>query len=82
MVVASSSEAVRKVEDGGLRVREPERITVSRTVQSYPNSLSFSKADFLALITMVINCIAQSERKSQNIELVVATETLLGGKRF
>ena len=66
-------EAVRKVEDGGLRVREPERIPVSsKPVQSDPNSLCFSKVGFLGFIAMVINCITQMEWKSQKIDLLIA----------
>ena len=74
----SYAETVRKVEDDGLSVREPERVPViSRPVQSDPNSLCVSNVGFLAFINKVINCTAQMERKSQGIEWVAAAAKFL-----
>jgi hypothetical protein len=47
----SYAEAVRKVEDGGKRMRIP---VSSRPVQNDPNSLYFSKVGFVAFVAMVI----------------------------
>ena len=55
----------------------------SRSVQSDQNSLCFIKFGFLEFIAMVINFIAQMERKSQKIELVVTSkDTFLGIRDF
>ena len=72
----SYAEAMRKVEDGGQRVRESERIPMSsRPVQSDLNS-------FLVFITMVIICTTRMEMKSQEIELVVAAVETFWGVRY
>ena len=79
----SYAEALRKVEDGALWVRDPERIPVSsRPVQSDLNSLGFSKVVFLVFIAMVINCTAQMEWKSQKIDFLVAAAGTFLGVRF
>ena len=70
---------MRKVDDGGKRVKEPERINVrSSPVQSDPNSLCF-KVGFLVVFALVINCTAQMEHIFQKIDLVVVVaDTFLG----
>ena len=57
----SYAEAVKKVEEDGSRVRDPERICVSsRSVPTQRNrpttDICLSKIGFLAFIAMVINC--------------------------
>ena len=77
-VEVSKVRAVRKVENGGQRVMEPER-----PVQSNPNSLCFSKAGFLPFIAMVINCAAQMERKSKKMSFSgSSSREVFGCQRF
>ena len=84
----SYAEAVKKVEEEGSRVRDPERIPVnSRSVpeqKDRPTSdISFSKLGFLVFIAVVINCTAEMEHESQRIDVVVAAaEDVSGYMRF
>ena len=75
------AEAVKKVEEDGSRVRDPERIPVSsRFVPAQrdrpTNYLCFSKV-VLVFISMVINCTTELKRKSQKIDVVAAAEMYL-----
>jgi hypothetical protein len=47
-------------EDGSSRVRDPERIAMSRKrpIERDRNNMCFSKVGFLAFIAMVVNCTA------------------------
>jgi hypothetical protein len=80
------SEAVKRVvEKDGYRVRDPERIPVSRQrlIESDGKNMCFSKVGFLAFIAMVISCTAEMDGKSQKIEVVVAeVEKYLGLRGF
>ena len=67
----SYAEAVKKVEEDGSRMRDPERSGVS--IRSVPvqrdkptSDICFNKIRFLAFIAMVINCTAGMEHKSQS----------------
>ena len=68
-------EAVKRVvEEDGSRVRNPKRIPVNRLrpIESDRNNMCFSKVVFLAFMTMVDNCTAGIECKSQRIDVKVA----------
>ena len=72
----SYAEAVKKVEEDGLRGRDPERSGVSSRFilvqrDRLTGDICFSKIGFLAFIEMVINCTAGMKHKSQKIEVVV-----------
>ena len=75
----SYDEAVKKVEEDGSMVTDPERIPVSsRSVPAQrdrPTSdICFIKVGFLVFMAMVINCTREMERKSPKIDLVGAAE--------
>ncbi|KAK6322226.1 hypothetical protein J4Q44_G00070180 [Coregonus suidteri] len=58
----SYAEAVKRVvEEDGYRVRDPERIPVSRQrlIEIDGKNMCFSKVGFLAFIAMVFNCTAE-----------------------
>ena len=71
----SYAEAVKRVvEEDGYRVRDTERIPVSRQKprESDGKNMCFSKVGFSAFIAMVVNCTAEMDQKSQKIVVVVA----------
>lgn len=73
------------IEEDGYRVRDPERIPVSRQRprKSDGKNMCFSKVGFFAFIAMVLNCTAEMDRKSQKILVVVAAaEEYLGLRGF
>ena len=75
----SYAEAVKKVEEDGLKGRSGESSRDIPVQRDWPKSdISFSKIGFLAFIAMVINCTAEMERKSQKIDVVAAAERYLG----
>jgi hypothetical protein len=59
-------------------VRNPERVPVSRFVPEQRDrptrDLCFSKVRFLAFISMVINCTAAMQCKSQKIYVVAVAD--------
>ena len=73
---------MKKLEEDGLRVRNPEMIPVSsRFVPAQRDRATSELCFILAFIAMVINCTAQIERKSQQIDLVVAAAEMYLGVR-
>ena len=76
----SYAEAVKKVEEDGLRGRSVESSRDIPVQRDRPKSeISFRKIGFLAFIAMVIHCTAGMECKLQKIEVVVAAaERYLG----
>jgi hypothetical protein len=77
-------EAVKKVEDDGSRVRDPERISVSRFLPAQRDrtmsDLCLSKVGFVA---MVINCTAEMECKlAGNICCGGSCKEVFGYTRF
>ena len=76
----SYAEAVKKVEEDGLRGRCGESSRDIPLQRDRPQSdISFSKTEFLAFIEIVITCTAGMERKLHKIDIVVAAaERYLG----
>ena len=75
----SYDETIKRVE-GSPRAREPPSELVWK--KKDPERMSFSKVGYVAFITMVMNCTALVEWKSQKGRVVVAAAEKYLGVRF
>ena len=73
MQEVSYAEAVKKVEEDGSNVRDPERIPVSSRSVPALRDKPTSDICFLAFLVMVIYCTAEMECQSQKIYVEVSS---------
>lgn len=83
VIVVQKVSYAEVVEEDGYRVRDTERIPVSkqRPIERDGNNMCFSKVGFLAFIATIVNCTAEMDWNSQKIK-IEAAEKYLGLRRF